>query len=43
MEITGLAICVRGVDAIGGALRVTDLPGNGGVFTVEIPRPGATT
>jgi signal transduction histidine kinase len=34
----GLAICVRGVKAIGGALRVRDLPAKGCVFEVELPR-----
>lgn len=34
----GLAICVRGVEAIGGVLRVRDLPNKGCIFTVEMPR-----
>ena len=34
----GLAICRRGVDALGGDVRVRDLPGKGCVFTVELPR-----
>lgn len=34
----GLAICLRGVEAIGGALRVRDLPHKGCVFSVELPR-----
>ncbi len=34
----GLAICLRGVHAIGGAITVRDLPNKGCVFTVEIPR-----
>jgi signal transduction histidine kinase len=34
----GLAICMRGTLAIGGTLRVRDLPGRGCVFTVELPR-----
>ena len=34
----GLAICVRGVKAIGGVLRVHDLPPKGCMFEVELPR-----
>jgi signal transduction histidine kinase len=34
----GLAICMRGTLAIGGTLRVRDLPGKGCVFTVELKR-----
>lgn len=34
----GLAICARGVEAMGGAIRVRDLPGKGCVFTVDLPR-----
>ena len=34
----GLAICVRGAKAIGGELRIRDLPGKGCVFAVELPR-----
>lgn len=34
----GLAICLRGVAALGGTLAVRDLPGVGCVFTVELPR-----
>lgn len=34
----GLAICMRGTLAIGGSLRVRDLPGHGCVFVVELPR-----
>jgi signal transduction histidine kinase len=34
----GLAICMRGTLAIGGTLRVRDLPGRGCVFTVELKR-----
>jgi signal transduction histidine kinase len=34
----GLAICLRGVDALGGAIRVVDMPGKGCVFIVELPR-----
>jgi signal transduction histidine kinase len=37
----GLAICLRGVEAIGGAIRVRDLPGRGCVFTIELPRTTA--
>ncbi|MEO6773997.1 MAG: HAMP domain-containing sensor histidine kinase [Kofleriaceae bacterium] len=35
----GLAICLRGVDALNGSIHVTDLPGKGCVFSVEVPRP----
>jgi signal transduction histidine kinase len=34
----GLIIARQGVEANGGILRVTDLPGKGCVFTVDIPR-----
>jgi diguanylate cyclase (GGDEF)-like protein len=34
----GLAISLRGVQAIGGQITVRDLPGKGCVFTVELPR-----
>jgi hypothetical protein len=34
----GLAICMRGTLAIGGTLRVRDLPGRGCVFIVELKR-----
>lgn len=34
----GLAICRRGVDAIGGDIAVRDLPGKGCVFTIDLPR-----
>jgi signal transduction histidine kinase len=34
----GLIIARQGVEANGGALRVSDLPGKGCVFTVDIPR-----
>jgi signal transduction histidine kinase len=34
----GLAICMRGVETMGGTLRVRDLPGKGCVFAVELPR-----
>jgi signal transduction histidine kinase len=33
----GLAICMRGTLAVGGTLRVRDLPGRGCVFMVELP------
>ncbi|MEO6774833.1 MAG: HAMP domain-containing sensor histidine kinase [Kofleriaceae bacterium] len=34
----GLAICTRGVETMGGTIRVHDLPGKGCIFTVELPR-----
>ncbi len=34
----GLSISRRAVDAIGGELRVRDLPGRGCVFTIDLPR-----
>ncbi|MEO8703036.1 MAG: HAMP domain-containing sensor histidine kinase [Kofleriaceae bacterium] len=34
----GLAICVRGIDTLGGTIRVQDRPGKGCVFIVELPR-----
>ncbi|HEY5945573.1 MAG TPA: HAMP domain-containing sensor histidine kinase [Kofleriaceae bacterium] len=34
----GLAICVRGVEAIGGSIHVRDLPKQGCVFSVVLPR-----
>jgi signal transduction histidine kinase len=34
----GLAICMRATLALGGTLRVRDLPGKGCVFTVELAR-----
>jgi len=34
----GLAICVRGAETIGGAVRVRDLPGKGCVFSLTLPR-----
>jgi signal transduction histidine kinase len=37
----GLAICVRGVNALRGALSVRN-QNNGCVFTVDLPRPGLT-
>ena len=39
----GLAICLRGVEAIGGVLRVHDLPGKGCVFVVDLPRTVTTS
>lgn len=38
----GLAICARGVEAIGGTLHVRDLPKKGCVFAVELPRVSAS-
>jgi signal transduction histidine kinase len=38
----GLAICQRGVEAMGGTIRVRDLPGKGCVITVELPRCQST-
>lgn len=34
----GLAISLKGVRAIGGAIHVRDLPGSGCLFTVDLPR-----
>lgn len=34
----GLAICLRGAQAIGGELHVRDVPGIGCVFTLDLPR-----
>lgn len=34
----GLSISKRGAEAIGGALRVRDIPGTGCAFSVELPR-----
>jgi signal transduction histidine kinase len=34
----GLSISLRGVQAIGGEIRVRDLPGTGCIFTVDVPR-----
>jgi signal transduction histidine kinase len=34
----GLTICLRGVRANGGKLRVRDVPGTGCVFTIDLPR-----
>ena len=39
----GLAICVSGVDAIGGSIRARDLPTKGCVFSVELPRVATPT
>ena len=33
----GLTICRRGVEAIGGTIKVRDLPGTGCIFTVYLP------
>jgi signal transduction histidine kinase len=38
----GLAICLRGVHASDGELRVVNHPGHGCVFTVDLPRPSTT-
>lgn len=38
----GLAICARGVDALHGTLRVSNHPGRGCVFTIDLPRAEAT-
>lgn len=38
----GLTICQRGVEAHDGELRVSNLPGQGCVFTVDLPREPAT-
>jgi len=37
----GLSIARRAVEAMGGALRVRDLPGKGCVFTIDLPHPAA--
>ena len=37
----GLSICVKGMKAIGGALRIRDLPGKGCVFTIDLPQEPA--
>jgi signal transduction histidine kinase len=34
----GLDICRRGVEAVGGALKIRNLPGCGCIFTIELPR-----
>jgi signal transduction histidine kinase len=34
----GLSISRRAVEAIGGKLRVRDMPGIGCVFTIDLPR-----
>ncbi len=39
----GLAISKRGAEALGGTLRVRNLPGKGCVFTLELPRLGTGT
>jgi Histidine kinase-, DNA gyrase B-, and HSP90-like ATPase len=39
----GLTISLRGARALGGDLRVRDLPGQGCVFSVELPRPFASS
>jgi signal transduction histidine kinase len=37
----GLFICRKGVEVSGGQIRITDVPGTGCVFTVELPRMAA--
>ncbi len=37
----GLFICRKGVEASGGRIHITDVPGTGCVFTVELPRMAA--
>jgi signal transduction histidine kinase len=41
----GLSICVKAVKAMSGELRITDHPGEGCVFTIDLPRqaPRATS
>jgi signal transduction histidine kinase len=34
----GLAICAKAVKAVGGELRITDIPGHGCVFTIDLPK-----
>ncbi len=34
----GLAICLKAMKAIGGELRIRDLPGKGCVFTIDLPK-----
>lgn len=34
----GLTICLRGVQASGGAIHVRDLPGTGCIFTIDLPK-----
>jgi CheY-like chemotaxis protein len=34
----GLAICLKAAKAMGGALRIGDLPGKGCVFTLDLPK-----
>lgn len=34
----GLSICLKAVKAIGGALRIDDLPGKGCIFTIDLPK-----
>jgi signal transduction histidine kinase len=34
----GLALALRSIEEIGGTIRVRDLPGQGCVFAVELPR-----
>ena len=37
----GLSISRRAVEAMGGELRVRDVPGKGCVFTIDLPRQSA--
>ena len=37
----GLTISLKGVQASGGEIRVSDLPGSGCIFTVDMPRAPA--
>jgi signal transduction histidine kinase len=39
----GLSICTKAVKAIGGELRIRDLPGEGCVFTIDLPEQSAKT
>ena len=39
----GLSICARSMQSMGGELHVRDVPGHGCVFTIDLPRPGAST
>ena len=35
----GLSICKKAVKAMGGELRIHDVPGKGCIFTIDLPRP----
>jgi signal transduction histidine kinase len=39
----GLSICAKAAKAMGGEVRVRDLPGKGCVFTIDLPRQPAST